>query len=171
MRIALLLAVGCTTHVTNEIIDSPAADAGHDTCANPTAFWIDADHDGFGSALESPKMACAAPLGYVGNNRDCGDGDDRMRPNQTVAQLGPASGKTSGSPFDFNCDGKDVPMNLDQGDCVLNMANMCVYTPGFALPQTIKICAEQYGRISRCGTSMTSACEARIEEMRYPDCL
>ncbi|MCC5929332.1 MAG: T9SS type A sorting domain-containing protein [Cyclobacteriaceae bacterium] len=45
-----------------------------------TAFYIDADGDGFGAANSEPVFACEAPIGYVDNNLDCDDTDPAANP-------------------------------------------------------------------------------------------
>ncbi len=52
------------------------------TCAAlAEPYWVDADGDGYGDpagAIESPSTT--PPLGYVGNDQDCNDGDADVRP-------------------------------------------------------------------------------------------
>jgi hypothetical protein len=45
-----------------------------------TAFYIDADGDGFGDANAEPIFACEAPIGYVDNNLDCDDNNPAANP-------------------------------------------------------------------------------------------
>ncbi|MDP2039609.1 HYR domain-containing protein, partial [Algoriphagus sp.] len=61
-----------------------------------TAFYVDADGDGFGDKNALPVFACAAPEGYVTDNTDCDDADDTVYPGATEF----CDGK------DNNCDGE-----------------------------------------------------------------
>ncbi|MEB2780124.1 MopE-related protein, partial [Algoriphagus sp. C2-6-M1] len=45
-----------------------------------TAFYIDADGDGFGDKNADPVFACEAPTGYVTDNTDCNDSNDTVYP-------------------------------------------------------------------------------------------
>lgn len=48
----------------------------------PLLFWhIDADGDGYGSAVLPPIQDCNQPAGYVANQTDCNDGTAVIRPN------------------------------------------------------------------------------------------
>ena len=46
----------------------------------PSAFYIDADSDGFGLTTNSVQ-SCTAPIGYADNNLDCNDNFDTYNPN------------------------------------------------------------------------------------------
>ncbi|WP_425639173.1 HYR domain-containing protein [Algoriphagus yeomjeoni] len=65
-----------------------------------TAFYVDADEDGFGDRNADPIFACAAPEGYVTDNTDCEDTDDTVYPGAVEF----CDGK------DNNCDG-----TIDEG--------------------------------------------------------
>nr|WP_290427025.1 HYR domain-containing protein [Algoriphagus limi] len=60
-----------------------------------TAFYIDADGDGYGDVNAEAVFACAAPEGYVTDNLDCDDTDDTIYPGAPEV----CDGK------DNNCDG------------------------------------------------------------------
>ncbi|WP_166637255.1 HYR domain-containing protein, partial [Algoriphagus boseongensis] len=45
-----------------------------------TAFYIDADGDGYGSENAQPEYFCLAPIGYADNNLDCDDQDPNKNP-------------------------------------------------------------------------------------------
>ncbi|TFV97904.1 HYR domain-containing protein, partial [Algoriphagus kandeliae] len=65
-----------------------------------TAFYIDADGDGYGDVNAEAVFACAAPEGYVTDNSDCDDFDDTVYPGAPEV----CDGK------DNNCDG-----TIDEG--------------------------------------------------------
>jgi hypothetical protein len=45
-------------------------------------YYRDQDNDGFGNAAITIQ-ACSSPVGYVGNNQDCNDNNNAIRPNAT----------------------------------------------------------------------------------------
>ncbi len=77
-------------------------DAGGDedaamTCAAPTAWYRDADGDGFGSGVA--QVACTQPAGWAAVSGDCNDEDARAHPGQ----VGYFSTEATGGGFDFDC--------------------------------------------------------------------
>ncbi|MFC3414448.1 HYR domain-containing protein [Algoriphagus hitonicola] len=46
-----------------------------------TAYYIDADGDGYGDQNAEPAFYCLAPIGYVNNNLDCDDADPLANPD------------------------------------------------------------------------------------------
>lgn len=50
-----------------------------ESAATLRTYYADRDGDGFGSTTEQ-RQACSPPLGFVENNRDCDDLDDRVAP-------------------------------------------------------------------------------------------
>ncbi len=84
----------------NEIDDD--CDGTVDEGAQRT-FYRDADADGFGDPAEAIE-ACTAPGGYVDNDDDCADSDDRAFPGQTEY----FSTSIVGHPgvYDFDCSGR-----------------------------------------------------------------
>jgi MYXO-CTERM domain-containing protein len=60
-----------------------------------TAWFVDADADGYGST--SAGTACDAPAGTTANPGDCDDGDDRIHPGVIETDCA--------DPVDYNCDG------------------------------------------------------------------
>jgi autotransporter-associated beta strand protein len=56
------------------------ADPGLDL-SSATAYYPDADVDGYGDASASPIMACSVPIGSVANNGDCNDSNGAVHPN------------------------------------------------------------------------------------------
>jgi autotransporter-associated beta strand protein len=55
--------------------DDPSLDL-----STTTAFYADADNDGYGDANAAPVMACVAPVGSVINNDDCDDTNGAVHP-------------------------------------------------------------------------------------------
>lgn len=65
-----------------------------DTDAVDTAWFADSDGDGFGNP-EIAQTACAPPIGFVGNNLDCNDKSDKVKPG--IAEV-------CNNGIDDNCD-------------------------------------------------------------------
>ncbi|WP_224364830.1 MopE-related protein [Hyalangium versicolor] len=66
-----------------------------------TAWYPDADGDGFGNASASPVVACRMIVsGYVGNKTDCNDSSSSINPSQ--AEVCEPASQTQ---VDNNCDG------------------------------------------------------------------
>jgi len=79
--------------VCNSIDDD--CDSVVDNNAGDT-WYLDADSDGYGDAGSSTQ-ACDQPSGYVSNDTDCNDADDRYHPGATEDDCS--------DPNDYNCDG------------------------------------------------------------------
>jgi hypothetical protein len=126
------------------------SDAGGCQLLGP--FFPDADGDGYGAKASPGVFACAQPNGYVTNNLDCADGDDRARPNQTTPQTQAAIGLTSGPPFDFNCDGIETKQWTAWGLC--NMADTCLGagSSNHWLGDTVPKCGETRTWILSCSS-------------------
>jgi hypothetical protein len=60
-----------------------------------TAWFLDADSDGYGDADGSPTLACVQPSGSVVDNTDCDDSDDTISPAEAERCDG----------LDTDCDG------------------------------------------------------------------
>ncbi len=94
--------------------------AGDDTgngggCESPTAWFIDADGDGYGSDAANVS-ACEAPEGYVATADDCDDNRADVHPGATEDDCT--------DPVDYNCDGSVGTADGDgdgvaacEGDC------------------------------------------------------
>lgn len=89
-------------------------DAGNVESCTPSAWYPDVDGDGFGDQQAMPTMACIPPGGYVANNDDCADADERANPMQQLPQEGPVNGVGGG---DYNCDGAAVPVDAPIRSC------------------------------------------------------
>jgi len=84
--------------------------ANNVACCGASAFYKDADGDGYGN-LSSPTYACEAKTGYVANSGDCNDGNSAVHPGATEL----CNNK------DDNCDG-----TIDEGcACVSGNQQQC----------------------------------------------
>lgn len=83
--------------------DGEASDSGvasDVSCYQTSAYYLDADGDGFGAGPQ--VFACSAPPGYVANHDDCADNDARAFPGQAgYFTYAIASTKS----YDFGCTG------------------------------------------------------------------
>ncbi|MEZ4320337.1 MAG: MopE-related protein [Myxococcota bacterium] len=61
---------------------------GVDDGVPTTAWWRDSDGDGFGSEGSTPTLACAAPMGFVGNDTDCDDTSGSAYPGNALRIVG-----------------------------------------------------------------------------------
>lgn len=165
MRALCIVALGlvaCSSPTTLPDTDAGAGEASKgDACAS--MLWPDTDGDGFGDKLAQPTLGCPH-AGVSTNALDCGDGDPLMHPGQTKAQRGPAKGKTSGSAFDYDCDGATTVTN---GNATGSCTGSCSLSQGWTIPEGGSIaCASMYDWVASC----TQQCSPNIES-RYPDCL
>jgi len=72
MTLFLFLALGCNGGETPE------------DCDKVSAWWPDADQDGFGDILAASTTGCEAPSdGWVNNGRDCDDNNNAIWPGAT----------------------------------------------------------------------------------------
>jgi len=87
-------ANGCVT-----VIDMPFIDYMFPT---PNTYYADTDNDGYGDANNSVQ-ACSQPDGYVPNDDDCDDTNDKIHPNGV---------EICGNGIDEDCDGEDCALPL-----------------------------------------------------------
>lgn len=118
------------------------------SCTSPSAWYPDADGDGFGDVHASPTMACAAPAHFVSDHTDCADTDANAHAGQTNWFTNPIQG---GSGFDYDCDGKEEQEYTGTSLC---------YGGSGAPGQCVGQVNAWYG-----GTSTTVACGASAQWM------
>jgi hypothetical protein len=101
-------------------------------CTTPTAYYTDADADGFGDPNSSPVYTCTQPAGAAGNNTDCDD---------TNAAINTAASESCGDNLDNNCDGQiDEGCTTDfDGDGVVT-ANDCNDFDATIYPGATEVC-------------------------------
>jgi len=81
-----------------------------------TAWYLDADGDGYGAG--AAFTACAAPAGYVADGTDCDDGDATVYPGATEACDGLDTDCDGVVPSDeVDADGDGAYACGDEGDC------------------------------------------------------
>ncbi|MCK6506985.1 hypothetical protein L6R53_27035 [Myxococcota bacterium] len=90
------------TELCNDLDDD--CDGVVDEDAGDT-WYLDADADGWGDP-ESTTLGCEQPTGYVGNEDDCDDADDRFYPG--------AAEDDCTDPNDYNCDGSTGYVDADE---------------------------------------------------------
>jgi hypothetical protein len=78
--------------------DNDCDGAVDDDPTDPTTFYEDADHDGFGGAVA--EIGCLQPKGAVLVAGDCDDAVPAVNPDAT---------ETCGDGIDDDCDGSDMP--------------------------------------------------------------
>ncbi len=101
------------TETCNAVDDD--CDGGIDEDAiDATAWYADADEDGFGAG--SATMACAAATGLVADDTDCDD---------TIAGVNPGATEVCDG-IDDDCDGA-----IDDGDDSLDPASRTLWTPDY----------------------------------------
>jgi hypothetical protein len=103
---------------------APAADTG---ACEVSAFYQDADGDGWGAGWLDPIEACTAPEGYTESRGDCEDGDPTVHPGATEVWYDGVDQDCDGWPdFDADGDGFDGPSeggdDCDDGDAAVNPA-------------------------------------------------
>ena len=78
-----------------------------DGASGTTAFYVDADRDGWG-VVGSPRFACSAPFGYASRSGDCDDSDNLIRPGAVETWYDGVDQNCDGeSDFDADSDGLD----------------------------------------------------------------
>lgn len=111
-------------------LEGGARDAGAETSVPDATscplvrLYPDSDGDGFGSALRPAVEVCEGTPGYVANNKDCADEDERARPGQRTPQdsAHPVRGPVNSPPpqdridqLDFDCDKRVVCFDAAAG--------------------------------------------------------
>ena len=89
------VADAVTDVATVETVSKDADVVLDGACAKPTAFYKDADGDGFGDPAVS-QLACVAPAGYIDDNTDCNDANSAI--NISLSEV-------CGNNVDDNCSG------------------------------------------------------------------
>jgi hypothetical protein len=69
-----------------------------DDALGKTSWYVDADSDGYGEAGSAAVLQCNTPVGRAGNDGDCDDTDEDVRPDGTETCIGD-------DPKDYDCDG------------------------------------------------------------------
>ncbi len=118
-------------------------DDGDGAWSDPVLWYVDCDGDGYALAGSSPVEACVPPsapcFGGAGGwtsldpaeEADCDDGEARAYPGQTSYFTDP--GGPPARPYDFDCDGVQLP---DYGlfSCIpVPSTSSCYATPGYAV--------------------------------------
>lgn len=142
------------------------ADAGP-SCQFPSAFYRDADGDGYGSKLAASVLACVQPVGYVGNQLDCADGDARAKPGgaaQATAIVGATAG---GLGFDFDCDGDEDPQATAWAPC--SGTSYCSGQSNAWREMTYAPCGLTWTWVVTC-SSIGGICQPTNSEQRTQSC-
>jgi hypothetical protein len=123
--------------VCNGVDDNCDGITDPSTSLNANTYYLDADHDGFGTSLISQR-ACAQPQFYVPDSQDCNDGNAAINSNATEVCDG----------VDNNCDGITDPVTSvgaplwyedldgDHYGTVQQVKAACVQPVGFAANAT-----------------------------------
>ena len=87
--------------------DAASTAGGSAGCSAATAWYADADGDGFGTAANA-MVACVAPsTGWVDNADDCDDHDGRVHPKQATYFATPYKAAGNIDSFDYDCSGDE----------------------------------------------------------------
>lgn len=82
------------------------SDAGLDACPVLVACFPDGDADGWGAGTGA-IMVCSCPVGYVGNNEDCHDGNADVHPGAGYHAEPYTVPPTFTSSYDYDCSGTE----------------------------------------------------------------
>ena len=85
------------------------------SCDAPVTYYRDADGDGYGSGV--PLAACEQPVGWVTDNTDCDDTDDRAHPGQTAFFKTPRVNAPLNLQFDFDCNNGTTKCCTEADSC------------------------------------------------------
>jgi hypothetical protein len=77
-----------------------------DGCQALNTYFVDADHDGYGTTATT--TACAPPAGYAPVSGDCDDTNSNVHPGQTT-YFGTPYTLSGAISYDYNCDGVETP--------------------------------------------------------------
>ena len=103
-----------------------------DDALDASAWYPDADADGYGSDSSPGAIACAQPTGYVPDNTDCDDADASVNPaaaeladgvdNDCDGEVDEGTTTDTGepAPVDADADGYDETEDCDDSDAAIN---------------------------------------------------
>ncbi|MFW6057332.1 MAG: MopE-related protein [Persicimonas sp.] len=91
------ISPGTQPESCNGVDDDCDGEIDEDGAVDATAYYIDADGDGYGDEDATPRYACAHPTGYALDNTDCNDSNASQNPGQV---------ELCSTNFDDNCDGQ-----------------------------------------------------------------
>jgi len=94
--------------------------AGNADCANPVAWYPDADQDGFGAADAPVTLSCVAFAGHVTNDLDCDDTDGAVHPDAE---------EYAGDNIDQDCDGVELCFVDSDNDGYRTIQNTTIVSP------------------------------------------
>lgn len=100
-------------------------------------YYYDGDNDLYGDPKVTTTSCTGAPTGYVTNNLDCCDLDDRAKPGQTV----PLGSPNLCGTYDYNCDGQQKPM-VYHTCCVCSSSSDVCATANCGAEITVTACKE-----------------------------
>jgi hypothetical protein len=88
-----------------EMCDGVDDDCDGTVDPEPTAWFVDADEDGYGSPTAATKEACAMPDGYAATDDDCDDSDAEVHPTAKETCNGVDDDCANGIDDAFDADG------------------------------------------------------------------
>jgi len=129
-----------------------------------TLFYRDSDADGFGDrngsvAMNTAQAGCvgsAPPSGFVDNNTDCDDRDNRAFPGQTNSFT---TQRTGVGGFDFNCDGSETKLYAEYATNA---------TCGFCRPPVNNTCGSPQSTCTSSGAQSQLECDLNRLFLCFP---